>query len=55
MDNDILITIRGSRKVYPMGRQQAVQALAGVDLDIPAGSFTVVMGPSGSGNPPYCT
>lgn len=49
MDNDILITIRGLRKVYPMGRQQAVQALAGVDLDIPAGSFTVVMGPSGSG------
>jgi putative ABC transport system ATP-binding protein len=44
-----LVTIRNVRKVYPMGRQQAVQALAGVDLDIPEGSFTVIMGPSGSG------
>lgn len=29
--------------------QNAIHALAGVDLAIPAGSFTVVMGPSGSG------
>ena len=31
-----------------MGRQK-VHALAGVDIDIPDGSFTVLMGPSGSG------
>jgi len=31
-----------------MGNQK-VYALAGVDLDIPPGSFTVIMGPSGSG------
>ena len=31
-----------------MGKQK-VAALAGVDVDIPAGSFTVIMGPSGSG------
>lgn len=31
-----------------MGRVR-VHALAGVDMDIPSGSFTVVMGPSGSG------
>lgn len=36
------------RKTYQMGRQK-VHALAGVDVDIPAGSFTVIMGPSGSG------
>ena len=31
-----------------MGRQKVV-ALGGVDIDIPANSFTVIMGPSGSG------
>ncbi len=35
-------------KVYGQG-QAAVTALGGVSLDIPAGSFTAVMGPSGSG------
>jgi putative ABC transport system ATP-binding protein len=42
------ISIRELRKSYPMGRQ-VVHALAGVDLDIPTGSFSVIMGPSGSG------
>jgi putative ABC transport system ATP-binding protein len=42
------IEIRNLRKTYQMGREQ-VHALAGVDLDIPAGSFHAVMGPSGSG------
>ena len=35
-------------KVYGQG-QAAVTAIDGVNLDIPAGSFTAVMGPSGSG------
>ncbi len=39
---------RDARKVYGHG-QAAVTALGGVSLDIPAGSFTAVMGPSGSG------
>lgn len=43
-----LITIRGLRKSYQMGREQ-VHALDGVDLQIRSGSFTAVMGPSGSG------
>ena len=47
-ENDAYIRIRGLRKVYVMGRQK-VNALAGVDLDIPRGSFNVIMGPSGSG------
>jgi putative ABC transport system ATP-binding protein len=42
------IRIRQLRKTYVMGRQK-VHALAGVDVDIPDGSFTVLMGPSGSG------
>lgn len=42
------IRIRQLRKTYVMGRQK-VHALAGVDLDIPDGSLTVLMGPSGSG------
>ena len=39
---------RDVTKVYGQG-QAAVTALGGVDLDVPAGSFTAVMGPSGSG------
>ena len=42
------IAIRQLRKTYIMGRSK-IFALAGVDVDIPAGSLTVVMGPSGSG------
>ncbi len=42
------IRVRGLRKTYTMGRV-AVHALNGVDLDIPANGFWVIMGPSGSG------
>jgi putative ABC transport system ATP-binding protein len=46
--NGAFISIRQLRKTYQMGHQK-VHALAGVDVDIPNGSFTVLMGPSGSG------
>jgi putative ABC transport system ATP-binding protein len=39
---------RDITKIYGRG-QATVTALGGVSLDIPAGSFTAVMGPSGSG------
>lgn len=48
MTETALIRITDLRKTYQMG-QTKVHALAGVDLEIPAGSFTVIMGPSGSG------
>jgi putative ABC transport system ATP-binding protein len=38
----------GLVKVYGTG-DTAITALAGVDLDLPAGDFTAIMGPSGSG------
>ncbi len=38
----------GAEKTYGEG-STAVHALAGVDLDIPRGEFTAIMGPSGSG------
>jgi putative ABC transport system ATP-binding protein len=38
----------GARKVYGRG-ENAVHALAGVDVDFAAGEFTAIMGPSGSG------
>ena len=43
-----LIRIKGLTKHYQMGGT-IVRALDGVDLDIEAHTFTVVMGPSGSG------
>jgi multiple sugar transport system ATP-binding protein len=39
------LELRGLRKVYPGG----VEAVAGVDLAVPPGSFFTVVGPSGSG------
>jgi putative ABC transport system ATP-binding protein len=48
IDTVPLISVRLLRKIYQMGHQK-IHALAGVDLDIPEGSFTIIMGPSGSG------
>jgi len=44
----IAVEIRGLRKVFGDGATR-VEALAGVDLDLPVGQFIAVMGPSGSG------
>jgi putative ABC transport system ATP-binding protein len=43
-----LIEIRSLRKVYRVGKVD-VQALRGVDLDVPPGEFLAIVGPSGSG------
>jgi len=44
----LLIRARGVVKDFALG-QQTVRALAGIDIDVFAGEFVVVMGPSGSG------
>lgn len=46
--NDPLISARSVHKTYRTG-DVAVEALRGVDLDIAAGEFLVIMGPSGNG------
>ena len=39
------IRLRGVRRTFPGG----VEAIAGVDLDVPAGQFVALLGPSGCG------
>jgi len=43
-----IIKVRGLRKIYHTGNVD-VEALRGVDLDVPAGEFLSIVGPSGSG------
>ncbi len=43
-----LIRLAGVTKIYGRG-QAAFQALKGIDLDVDAGDFVAIMGPSGSG------
>ena len=45
---DQVFRVRGLTKVYGVGEAE-VRALAGVDLDLYAGEFIVLLGPSGSG------
>ena len=45
---DQVFIARGLTKIYPMGEIQ-VWALRGVDLELFAGEFVVLLGPSGSG------
>jgi len=46
--SECLIQARGLEKRYRRGKVQ-VEALRGVDLDVPRGAFVVIIGPSGGG------
>lgn len=47
-DREPVFAARGLTKVYPMG-EIVVHALRGVDFELSAGEFVVLLGPSGSG------
>ena len=51
MASEPIISLRGVTKTYGSGAT-AFQALKGIDLDVAAGDFLAVMGPSGSGKSP---
>ena len=44
-----VVQLRGITKMYRMGKDNVVNALRGVDLDMHEGEFVAIMGPSGSG------
>jgi len=46
--NGVMIRMRQIRKVYSTGRVD-VEALRGIDLDIPRNQYIAIIGPSGSG------
>jgi putative ABC transport system ATP-binding protein len=48
VSSTMVFAVRSLTKVYHMGEVD-VHALRGVDLDLPAGDLTVLLGPSGSG------
>ena len=50
-NNDIIISVKGLEKHFGGGD---IKALRGVSTDIRKGEVLVVIGPSGSGNPPSC-
>src|SRR3954463_14792948 len=47
-DAAAIIHVRDLRKTYQSGKV-FVEALRGVDLEVPAGEFLAIVGPSGSG------
>lgn len=46
---NVLLTGENIWKEYPMGKNQTLPVLKGVDIEIRQGEFVVIVGPSGSG------
>ncbi len=46
---DAMVRVRGARKTFNVGTPEEVRPMQGIDLDIPAGQFVIVLGGNGSG------
>lgn len=46
---NVILTTKGIRKEFPMGRDLSLQVLKGIDLKVKKGEIVAIIGPSGSG------
>ena len=44
-----MVRVRGARKTFNLGTPEEVRPMQGIDLEIPAGQFVIVLGGNGSG------
>jgi len=47
--DEVILEVKNLHKYYEIGKENAVKALQGINLQIKKGEFTAIIGPSGSG------
>src|SRR4030042_5465359 len=47
--DEVILEVKNLHKYYEIGKENAVKALQGINLQVKKGEFTAIIGPSGSG------